>query len=125
MTKLTIEQTERLVGLMDEHFTRDMAEIRAATARMRDERDDEVPADWLDAALADSSLATDNAVVGHDVQDVRDIIAARLRLAAGTYGTCIDCGEPIAYERLLAYPTAKRCLDCQRSHEMKGALRAH
>jgi DnaK suppressor protein len=36
------------------------------------------------------------------------------RLEAGTYGTCVRCGEPIAPERLEALPWANRCIDCQR-----------
>ena len=32
-------------------------------------------------------------------------------------GICIDCGDAVAYERLAAYPTAKRCLGCQQQRE--------
>jgi RNA polymerase-binding transcription factor DksA len=102
---------------MDARLARETDEIRNITARARDAREGVAPADWVDAALADSILASDDAVVGQDAQDVRDIIAARTRLTAGTYGICVDCGEAITYERLLAYPTAKRCVHCQRLHE--------
>lgn len=121
MTTLTAQQIDRLTKLMDARFAREMDEIRAVAARSHDERRQQTlagyPADQLDQALADIALATDYAVVAQDVQDVRDIVAARNRLAAGRYGICVDCGEPIAYERLLAYPTAKRCIECQREHE--------
>lgn len=30
---------------------------------------------------------------------------------------CIDCGAPISHERRLAAPFARRCIDCQTSHE--------
>ncbi len=39
------------------------------------------------------------------------------RLDEGEYGTCIDCGAPIASARLQAYPTAVRCINCQAIHE--------
>jgi RNA polymerase-binding transcription factor len=39
---------------------------------------------------------------------------ALARLDAGTYGTCVRCGRPIADERLDALPWAARCIDCQR-----------
>jgi RNA polymerase-binding transcription factor DksA len=71
--------------------------------------------------LVEATLAADDAVFSQDVQDVRDIKAARERLSAGTYGICTDCSAPIAYERLLAYPTAKRCIHCQRLHEQEIA----
>ncbi|MGH8279177.1 MAG: TraR/DksA family transcriptional regulator [Gammaproteobacteria bacterium] len=127
MARLTAKQTEHLRALMDERFVREMEEIHAVAERSRSERSQELmagrPADQLDAALADVTLASDYAVVRQDVLDVRDILAARRRLAAGHYGICIDCGTDIAYRRLLAYPTAKRCIDCQREHEGEGAVR--
>jgi RNA polymerase-binding protein DksA len=40
--------------------------------------------------------------------------AALARLDAGTFGTCVRCGRPIAPERLEALPWAAHCIDCQR-----------
>lgn len=37
---------------------------------------------------------------------------ARLRLAEGTYGQCLKCGEPIEPARLQALPVAECCLAC-------------
>ena len=42
-----------------------------------------------------------------------EVEAALARLADGTYGACVDCGRPIAPERLAALPWAARCIDCQ------------
>lgn len=122
MPTLTPEQTRYLSSLMDARFDREVKEIRSVRERMREERDEGVPADWIDAALTNATLASDDAVINQDAADVRDIIAARERLSAGTYGTCTDCGEAIAYERLLAYPTAKRCIHCQRLYEQGNAV---
>ena len=41
-----------------------------------------------------------------------EVDAAYERLAAGTYGTCTRCGEPIAAGRLEARPTATTCVGC-------------
>ena len=38
--------------------------------------------------------------------------AALARLAAGTYGACTNCGNPIAAGRLEAIPWAQLCIDC-------------
>ena len=48
---------------------------------------------------------------GHQLRLVDEALA---RIAAGTYGTCIRCGRPIAPERLEALPWAAHCIDCQR-----------
>ncbi|MCZ7564604.1 MAG: TraR/DksA C4-type zinc finger protein [Burkholderiales bacterium] len=74
-----------------------------------------------DAALADALAGLDLAEVQRDLAELRDIEAARARLADGSYGTCTDCGEPIALARLEAYPTAKRCTDCQTAYERQRA----
>jgi len=39
---------------------------------------------------------------------------ALARIDDGTFGTCHDCGRPIAADRLEALPWAARCIDCQR-----------
>jgi DnaK suppressor protein len=52
-----------------------------------------------------------------DLQELSEIDAARERIADGRYGECIDCGQPIALERLKAQPTAQRCIACQAAYE--------
>lgn len=32
----------------------------------------------------------------------------------GTYGKCIECGKSIPVERLIAFPTASKCMECKR-----------
>lgn len=122
MATLTREQIGYLSKLMDERYERERNEILAVTQRTREQLDEGVSADWADAALAESTLAADDTMINQDIQDVRDINTARERLSAGTYGICADCGEAIAYERLLAYPTAKRCIQCQRLYEQGKAV---
>ncbi|MDO9188717.1 MAG: TraR/DksA C4-type zinc finger protein, partial [Sulfurimicrobium sp.] len=39
----------------------------------------------------------------------------------GEYGVCGDCGEAIRFERLQAYPTAVRCVNCQQQYEKTHA----
>lgn len=123
MAALTQAQITHLSKLMDERYERERKEIDTIARRTREQRDEGVSADWVDAALTESTLASDDAVIKQDVADIRDILAARERLSAGVYGICTDCGEAIAYERLLAYPTAKRCIRCQRLHEQDKAGR--
>jgi DnaK suppressor protein len=46
---------------------------------------------------------------------LRDVETALGRLAEGGYGRCEVCGRPIDPERLVARPTASRCIDCARA----------
>ena len=52
-----------------------------------------------------------------ELEEVQDIEASLERIRNGTYGTCVECGDHIVYERFDAYPTAKRCMTCQSRHE--------
>jgi DnaK suppressor protein len=45
-------------------------------------------------------------------QHLRDLDAAEERLAAGTFGVCEVCGQPISDARLEARPTARTCITC-------------
>jgi RNA polymerase-binding transcription factor DksA len=47
-------------------------------------------------------------VQGH----LAEVEAALERLAAGTYGICEGCGQPIAKARLEARLTARMCIEC-------------
>jgi RNA polymerase-binding transcription factor DksA len=54
-----------------------------------------------------------------DQEELADIADARVRMADGSYGECIDCGQPISFQRLSAQPTAKRCIKDQEAWEKK------
>jgi len=70
--------------------------------------------DW---AAADAMAAQDIALVSRDLAELANVEQALARLDDGSYGDCADCGRPIPYARLLAYPAAKRCVACQEKAE--------
>src|SRR6186713_1155860 len=47
------------------------------------------------------------------MQQLALVNAALGRLADGTFGACLRCGQPIAPERLEALPWAAYCISCQ------------
>jgi RNA polymerase-binding transcription factor DksA len=54
-----------------------------------------------------------------DQEELAGIAKARERIATGRYGECVDCGNPISFERLAAQPTATRCIGDQEAWEKK------
>ncbi|SEA55837.1 TraR/DksA C4-type zinc finger protein [Variovorax sp. YR216] len=54
-----------------------------------------------------------------DRRRLQEIEEAQMRMAKESYGVCIDCGEDILRERLMAYPMALRCSACQAAWERK------
>ena len=124
MSYLTDDQLARVTRGMSERKARLLDEIRQALARTGRERYADLVGEAGDAG--DESVASllrdvAEAEVVRDIGEVRDIVGAEERLAAGRYGICIDCGEAIGFERLKAYPSAKRCLPCQRQREKTRA----
>jgi DnaK suppressor protein len=70
--------------------------------------------DW---AIADLETALDVAEVSRDAAELHDIEAALARFEDDSYGTCLECGMPIPFARLNAYPMAARCIACQEKLE--------
>ncbi len=60
------------------------------------------------------------AILSQSVADLAEHDAALERLAAGGYGRCERCGEPIAPARLDARPTARLCIACASSDDLAG-----
>jgi RNA polymerase-binding protein DksA len=73
--------------------------------------------DLEDDSFADLMVDVNLAEIDRDLQELRLIDAAFLRLSDGSYGRCEDCELPIEIERLRATPFASRCFDCQTSYE--------
>lgn len=61
--------------------------------------------------------AVEFAIDEHETASLAAIDAALGRIAAGTYGECLDCGIHITSARLQAAPETLRCLHCQEKFE--------
>ena len=80
-----------------------------------------VPNETDDWGVGDELAARDIAEARQQLAALADVEGALGRIAAGSYGECIDCGDPIAAARLKAYPAATRCIDCQGAFEKREA----
>jgi RNA polymerase-binding transcription factor DksA len=98
-----IDEVRQALGQDGERHFADFAEAGGS------DQGDESVAD----ALADIAAAR----ADRQVNEMRDIEAARKRMRQMEYGICVACDEDIRFERLLAYPAALRCVNCQQAHE--------
>ena len=73
--------------------------------------------DFKDAAVEESIASIDNAQAAHAAVELAQVQDALRRIADGTYGECIDCGDPIDLRRLVALPATPYCAPCQSVHE--------
>ncbi len=128
MHELTTDQRDELGRKLDARKQVMREEIRAGLAGLRGETIEDILAGTTDAGdIPSANLLSEvsNAEVARDTAELRDIVAAQARIAAGTYGICIDCAEPVPYARLAAYPTAKRCIKCQEIREQGRGSALH
>ena len=68
-----------------------------------------------DSEEAATELEAEEALIGQGALIEREIVEVRAaldRLATGTYGACVTCGEEIAPARLAAMPEAAQCIAC-------------
>ena len=49
----------------------------------------------------------------HDIEELEATELALMRITQGTYGHCLGCETEIPITRLLAFPAARRCIECQ------------
>ena len=75
-----------------------------------------------DQHMADTATETvdreiDYTLEEHDERLLEAIDAALVRIDTDTFGRCVNCGGPIAPERLEAMPWATLCIECKRREE--------
>jgi RNA polymerase-binding protein DksA len=85
---------------------------------IEDETDDET----TDNHIAETATVTVDREIDYTLEEnsenvLLSIDGALERIQAGTYGTCVNCGKPIAEDRLAAIPWATTCIDCKRLEE--------
>ncbi len=118
--QLNDEQIHQLRSELENQFTELWSEIGSELEGSAKERFQQIAGevrDRGDESLADMLTDLNMTLVDKHVQETRDINSALTRIDKGIYGTCEDCGKPIGFERMSAYPTATRCIHCQEAYE--------
>jgi len=81
--------------------------------------------DSSDEALAVTLGDLSAARLDHEIRQLRELDAAMRRMDGEDFGLCQDCGAPIPVARLVANPSAVRCIACQEMHEKTYAGQEH
>lgn len=125
---LTKTQRSKLEHKLETQFASLLEAVRDALEASENQQYveliDRAPADSGDEATGDALADLNLAIIDRQVREIRDIEAARERIRGASFGACVDCSGDIGFERLLAYPAAKRCFACQRQHERTYAHEA-
>ena len=92
------------------------AELLAELDHIEKDLDEEPPKDWEDRASERQGDEVLEALGEHDLEELRGIEAALLRLDTGDYGVCVTCGNDISAERLAVLPATPFCKTCAKAH---------
>ena len=112
MANFTEDQLVQLKGALHRRYLDLQEEIRSELAHSRDIRDLDL-AEYLNNIPDD----IDTALVDRQINEMRELEMSMKYLNELEFGDCIDCGNEIGFERLLAYPSAQRCIQCQNQYE--------
>lgn len=77
-----------------------------------------------DLSVADLSRDMKLEQIDREIEQLREVDAAELRMEKGTYGYCVECDREIKPARLQVQPTASRCLECQELFERTHQTRS-
>ena len=117
---LTENQIHDFKKKLDDRFYELREEVRLELLKSDDQHFIDIAGrvhDIGEASVADLLVDLQLASIDRHIQEIRDIDATLMRMAAGNYETCVHCKRSIAFDRLKAYPTAKRCQPCQANYE--------
>lgn len=109
------DRLETMLAELQAEVSEDIAALaQDVDSRGEDTTPSQHPADVASDLYAREELIVDELTLAAEVEEIE---AALGRIAAGTYGKCVECGATIDPARLEARPQASRCIACQRQHE--------
>jgi len=71
-----------------------------------------------DVSHREADREMDMALGDREIAELGAVSAALRRLKEDRYGSCSDCGEAIAFDRLKVEPWALRCVACEGRREL-------
>ena len=125
MPMLGEDQLQRVRGVLEDRRRALLEEVRDALENTENQHYVDIigrnPADAGDASVSDELADLNLTMLDRHVSELRAIEQAEQRMREQNYGECIVCGGEIGFERLLAQPTAVRCVLDQDQYEKTHA----
>lgn len=90
--------------------------------RQREESSGTEVLDPGDEAVASTLEEIAISLENNERNEYTKIVKALESIELGTYGICIDCGQPISEKRLELYPNALCCVTCQEAREVQSPI---
>lgn len=111
------DQLDHFRGILNTWKRDLMEEVDRTMLHMKDEAAN--PPDPNDRATLESEFALELRTRDRERKLIRKIDEALSRIEDGSYGYCIETGEPIGVKRLEARPVATLCIEAQERRERR------
>ncbi|MEO8005961.1 MAG: TraR/DksA family transcriptional regulator [Betaproteobacteria bacterium] len=111
------QQLEEIRQILDTRYTALRSEVIDDESKIRAQLTGDTVGGHDDRSAAIQVADVEDAELARDLHELEHIENARKRLDSPDFGSCINCNQPIPYERLRVLPATIRCLSCQRQHE--------
>jgi DnaK suppressor protein len=116
MGHLSQDQLKTYRKALRKERVRILSNIEALQDELGTSLSNESEENGLESHLGDNATLTflrerDLSIEENEAHLLQEIDSAIKRLDDGTYGICIESGEPISVERLDALPWASRCIE--------------
>lgn len=122
MATLDTQQLQQLRNALEERqeqLLRELDEIQSAHLERATQAGSTEHDSFATQATRTAQHEVRDAEARRDHDELVAVRTALQRLADGSYGDCISCGEDIGLARLQAFPPALRCLPCQNKQETR------
>lgn len=97
----------------------DVASAETALADLLRDASDGAGDDQADAGSKNFEREHEMSIAANAREMLLQSERALARIAAGTYGVCESCGEPIGKARLQVFPRATLCMSCKQKQERR------
>jgi DnaK suppressor protein len=117
---LTKAEKEQLLGVLEKARTR-LAKVgqNALNYSMNHERN--IGRDSIDESMEEEIFSTEMRLHDREKYLLGKVDTQLVRLKDGSIDVCEDCGEKIAFKRLMARPVTTLCIDCKEQNEREEA----
>ena len=118
---INLEQIKQRLEAKRAELQENIANLTEAYPRPVDALEaSEGPQDFEDTAVDFLETQQEQAVLVNQQALLTEVESALERIEQGTYGKCVNCGQPIPEKRLEAIPWAARDVKCEEQLEQRN-----
>jgi DnaK suppressor protein len=117
---LTDSEKQQLRGVLESAKKR-LARVGQSALNYSMNHERNIGRDSIDESMEEELFSTEMRLHDREKYLLGKIEKQLVRLADGSIDVCEDCGEKIAFKRLMARPVTTLCIDCKEQNEREEA----